>query len=1090
MKKLLLLFLVVSTVAFGQNKGIFRSTAALGLISVNVQKNQYVGTPNTFTATITPINAIVAGYRWEVFDSKTLAREKLSFDPTPSFGFTAKKFYDVRLTIYTATQTLTKYVRHAFRVFNARPPTAGNCDIVIDFATNTDYFGSFTGLDKAGTTIALTGSGAAGHKIEFFNLKSSDPSNPVRIITYGNAHLRGNATVGHTLWFSGDCDNIIVEGYKEDGAKGLVIENSLGGSQLVYADGRFTGIQFHGVSLIHSPSVDAAALGMVGRTASDSRAENWTIDNFAVYNCTFTDCGEECNYLNFNNDDNHPSGFTPPKMIDPIVAWNDYHGSGRDNLQIGSSVGIEAHDNSLSNWGKQMDTGGQTNAISWNGGSAGQCYNNIGSGGEVFLNIQSGKYPWNIFTGETVPRSSSFFNNVIWNGAYSAWSAPNEPMSIYMQTLTGTGNPGPWQVNIYNNTFTSDKKLSEFFAHANGFNLSLKMFNNIFVKTADAGYLPEFNFTGEVTTAATRTTANITLSGEQTINGVTTSGSAVLVMAQTDQKQNGLYSSASGSWTRHSAGDTNAELQTLQAKITGGTQANQLWYQATPTITIGSSNITFADRFTARVINNTVREVGTESDILLTGYTSPINASDLSIAALSSSAYSGSPTDLATELAGIISAEKYYDVLGYPLLAPSTNYTWGAYSGYQKRKFPFTPVDAAAASFTSGPAVGSLTNFTGQLTYEANKIGLLYYVLSASITQPTIAQIVAGQIHTGSAGIASGFLYDFGTAENVTFTGLTSATTYYCHYFFKTVDFVEGSIGTASFTTTSDVTAPVISGFTIPDGNRDRINFSSSEVIVANNSTGYTVASPSKTISSTFINTGQLTGHYWMVSVPFAQSDFGAAPTIAYTAGGTPAIEDTAGNDLANFGATVITNSILPQIEADVVWTDIVNATAGSGSTADDLTATGNGASGRSAQIIPSTSSGYVRFTYDALERSNFQTCRIGLIAATDARTYANIKMGLDIRANNLNVDVYEGAGPGAYKATASNNQGSGYIYQFRIDRGTSKIYYETSTNGGGTWTTNYTYSGTVTGDLRLAVVMESTRAAINCKIEAQKGLQ
>lgn len=48
------------------------------------------------------------------------------------------------------------------------------------------------------------------------------------------------------------------------------------------------------------------------------------------------------------------------------------------------------------------------------------------------------------------------------------------------------------------------------------------------------------------------TTANITLSGEQTVDGTLTSGSRVVVKNQTDASQNGVYDSATGAWSRSS----------------------------------------------------------------------------------------------------------------------------------------------------------------------------------------------------------------------------------------------------------------------------------------------------------------------------------------------------------------------------------------------------------------------------------------------------------------------------------------------------------------------------------------------------------
>lgn len=90
--------------------------------------------------------------------------------------------------------------------------------------------------------------------------------------------------------------------------------------------------------------------------------------------------------------------------------------------------------------------------------------------------------------------------------------------------------------------------------------------------------------------AAVATTANITLSGEQTINGVLTSASKVLVKDQTSQSQNGLYISAAGAWSRSTDADTGAELEGAAINVTGGSQAGN-WWQITKNITLGGSSI-------------------------------------------------------------------------------------------------------------------------------------------------------------------------------------------------------------------------------------------------------------------------------------------------------------------------------------------------------------------------------------------------------------------------------------------------------------------------------------------------------------------
>lgn len=65
--------------------------------------------------------------------------------------------------------------------------------------------------------------------------------------------------------------------------------------------------------------------------------------------------------------------------------------------------------------------------------------------------------------------------------------------------------------------------------------------------------------------------SNITLSGEQTIDGVTTSASRVLVAGQTTAAQNGIYVSGAGAWTRSTDADTWAELAFATALVSGGT---------------------------------------------------------------------------------------------------------------------------------------------------------------------------------------------------------------------------------------------------------------------------------------------------------------------------------------------------------------------------------------------------------------------------------------------------------------------------------------------------------------------------------------
>ncbi len=92
------------------------------------------------------------------------------------------------------------------------------------------------------------------------------------------------------------------------------------------------------------------------------------------------------------------------------------------------------------------------------------------------------------------------------------------------------------------------------------------------------------------------TTANITLSGTQTIDGISVSvGDRVLVKDQTLPANNGIYLCAASTWTRTTDADTYAELVAAFTFVEQGTQANN-GYISTITAggTLGTTPITFA----------------------------------------------------------------------------------------------------------------------------------------------------------------------------------------------------------------------------------------------------------------------------------------------------------------------------------------------------------------------------------------------------------------------------------------------------------------------------------------------------------------
>jgi hypothetical protein len=109
-------------------------------------------------------------------------------------------------------------------------------------------------------------------------------------------------------------------------------------------------------------------------------------------------------------------------------------------------------------------------------------------------------------------------------------------------------------------------------------------------------YVDNFiNATSWKTAALVATTANITLSGEQTIDGILTSASRVLVKNQTSSQNNGIYTSGSGAWTRTSDMNTWAEVPAAAIFIEEGTVNADIGFvcTSTPGGTLGTTPITF-----------------------------------------------------------------------------------------------------------------------------------------------------------------------------------------------------------------------------------------------------------------------------------------------------------------------------------------------------------------------------------------------------------------------------------------------------------------------------------------------------------------
>lgn len=116
------------------------------------------------------------------------------------------------------------------------------------------------------------------------------------------------------------------------------------------------------------------------------------------------------------------------------------------------------------------------------------------------------------------------------------------------------------------------------------------------------------------------TTANITLSGTQTIDGVSAiAGDRVLVKNQSTGSQNGIYVVAAGAWSRSTDADTSAEVTSGMYVMVeeGSTYAGAGFVLSTANpITLGTTALTFTQFNSAGIISGTTDRITVSSGVI------------------------------------------------------------------------------------------------------------------------------------------------------------------------------------------------------------------------------------------------------------------------------------------------------------------------------------------------------------------------------------------------------------------------------------------------------------------------------------------
>jgi hypothetical protein len=116
----------------------------------------------------------------------------------------------------------------------------------------------------------------------------------------------------------------------------------------------------------------------------------------------------------------------------------------------------------------------------------------------------------------------------------------------------------------------------------------------LFLKDQQNGLTPQISGFSNHTVAVASTGA-LTLSGEQTIDGVLTSASRVLVKNQADAGDNGIYVTDASTWTRATDYNQAAEIQTSIVNVSNGiVNGNTQFVQPLGAVTVGTTDLTFS----------------------------------------------------------------------------------------------------------------------------------------------------------------------------------------------------------------------------------------------------------------------------------------------------------------------------------------------------------------------------------------------------------------------------------------------------------------------------------------------------------------
>lgn len=272
--------------------------------------------------------------------------------------------------------------------------------------------------------------------------------------------------------------------------------------------------------------------------------------------------------------------------------------------------------------------------------------------------------------------------------------------------------------------------------------------------------------------ADTISLVNIALTGEQALNGVTTSASRVLAVGQTAQAQNGVWVSGAGAWTRATDCDTSAELTAASVTIgANSTKAGDKYQQQTLNPVVGADPIVWVKSDSLAGVERTTNKN------IASGYAG-LDAGGLLLAALV-------PQLAQTKITGLVAAIAALAPLADPVFTGAPQAPQYAVSGIPGVSGPgrYRGTLAAFTNPTGAHLVGDWYLLldgafvqNGGIVYcrVAGNPGLHEVILSATATQDAIATAIAAQPELASSDPAK---IAFDSAGGITTADVTNVET-------------------------------------------------------------------------------------------------------------------------------------------------------------------------------------------------------------------------------------------------------------------------------------------------------------------------